>query len=101
MTRVPLALRTPSRSLDRPLVRAVRRGQRKPGCGPSRGAPIRAVHVSYAPSRHIELGAKAEQKGRDNAGGRLREGRLGKWEGQRMEHGGRNKFQTALATPRR
>ena len=45
------------------------------------------------------LGAKAEQKGRDNAGGRLREGRLGKWEGQGMEHGGRNKFRTALATP--
>src|SRR4029450_5014624 len=36
-----------------------------------------------------------------NAGGRLREGRLRKWEGQGMEHGGRNKFRTALATPRR
>src|SRR5258705_9158373 len=47
------------------------------------------------------LGAKAEQKGRDNAGGRLREGRLGKWEGQGMEHGGRNTFQTALAMPHR
>src|SRR3989454_11021293 len=47
------------------------------------------------------LGPKAEQKGRDNAGGRLREGRLGKWEGQGMEHGGRNKFRTALAMPRR
>jgi Lipocalin-like domain len=52
-------------------------------------------------SAEFTLGAKAEQKGRDNAGGRLREGRLGKWEGQGMEHGGRNKFRTALATPRR
>ena len=52
-------------------------------------------------SSNKALGAKAEQKGRDNAGGRLREGRLGKWEGQGMEHGGRNKFRTALATPRR